>query len=132
MFGRLKSKVSRTKLKHQDDGSHDQTHKHSHSYTNNGFLSPGGPSEWVPRPPLITWDNRLNDHPRILTKIFGYVCPHSKDRSYESANNVPLPDGTCMYCDLWTLKNCVLVCRAWRRVAQQAMYVPKVPFCTPN
>ena len=74
-------------------------------------------------PDQITWDIRLNAYPHILTKIFGYICPHSKDRSYETANNVPLPDGTCMYCDLWTLKNCVQVCHAWRRTAQKSLCV---------
>ena len=58
---------------------------------------------------------------KVLARIFGYVCPHSQDFSYEPSERSQIGDG-CMLCDLRDLSHCAAVCRKWYRVAQTALY----------
>lgn len=52
----------------------------------------------------------------VLAKIFGFVCPHTQDMSYESCE-LSAEEDTCMLCDLRDLSYCVRVSRRWRKVA---------------
>lgn len=56
----------------------------------------------------------------LLKRIFAYVCPHSQDESYDSAEESMIEDG-CMLCDMRDLAHCALVCRAWNEVAQRLL-----------
>ncbi|KAK0739794.1 hypothetical protein B0T21DRAFT_449874 [Apiosordaria backusii] len=52
----------------------------------------------------------------VLRKIFGFVCPHARDESYESFEASSLAGGEerCMLCDMRDLAHCVAVNRRWR------------------
>lgn len=54
--------------------------------------------------------------PRILQRIFAFVCPHACDESYETCE-ASASDGGCMLCDLRDLAHCVAVSRQWRQNA---------------
>ncbi|RDI85082.1 hypothetical protein Vi05172_g4926 [Venturia inaequalis] len=60
--------------------------------------------------------------PNVLTRIFGYVCPHTADRSYEISELAPVNTDTCMLCDLRDLSHCSQTRRDWYRPAQQLLY----------
>ncbi|KND93752.1 hypothetical protein TOPH_01663 [Tolypocladium ophioglossoides CBS 100239] len=59
--------------------------------------------------------------PGVLQRIFAFVCPNSRDESYEtceeSANDVG-----CMLCDLRDLSHCAQVSRSWRASAIVVLY----------
>ncbi|KAL2354646.1 hypothetical protein BJ546DRAFT_975482 [Cryomyces antarcticus] len=57
-----------------------------------------------------------------LERIFGFVCPHALDDTYESSERSMIGDG-CMLCDLRDLANCTRVCLKWYQVAQKLLYV---------
>ncbi|KAM7204192.1 hypothetical protein V8F33_001827 [Rhypophila sp. PSN 637] len=59
--------------------------------------------------------------PTILDRIFGFVCPHSRDESYETCEQSSIDDA-CMLCDLRDLAACVLVCKRWREAALKRLY----------
>ena len=73
--------------------------------------------------------------PAVLQRIFAFVCPHSRDESYEtceeSANDVG-----CMLCDLRDLSHCAQVSRSWRASAMVVLYVwptsDRKPCCITN
>lgn len=54
--------------------------------------------------------------PRVLERIFAFVCPHTQDESYESCEGSANEKG-CMLCDLRDLSHCAKVNRNWRRSA---------------
>lgn len=54
--------------------------------------------------------------PRVLQRIFAFVCPHACDESYETCE-ASASDGGCMLCDLRDLAHCVAVSRKWRQNA---------------
>lgn len=56
----------------------------------------------------------------VWYRIFSYVCPHSEDESYESAEDSMVEDG-CMLCDMRDLASCALVCRRWNNVARRML-----------
>lgn len=56
----------------------------------------------------------------ILQRVFAFVCPHSRDESYETCEQSAIEDA-CMLCDLRDLSHAGLVCRAWRKVAVPMM-----------
>ncbi|TKA79935.1 hypothetical protein B0A49_02493 [Cryomyces minteri] len=56
-----------------------------------------------------------------LERIFGFVCPHALDDTYESSERSMIGDG-CMLCDLRDLANCARVCLKWYQVAQKLLY----------
>ena len=58
----------------------------------------------------------------VLKRIFAFVCPHSQDETYERCEDSALEDA-CMLCDLRDLAHCVLVCKKWRVVARNTLYV---------
>ncbi|KAG6254581.1 hypothetical protein E4U24_007459 [Claviceps purpurea] len=58
--------------------------------------------------------------PRVLARIFTFVCPHALDESYETCEESA--EKGCMLCDLRDLSRCVQVNRAWREVAVQILY----------
>ena len=53
----------------------------------------------------------------VLERIFSYVCPHTRDVTYESSEESMMGDG-CMLCEMRDLAQCALVCRRWAEVAQ--------------
>ncbi|KAI9890363.1 MAG: hypothetical protein M1814_004273 [Vezdaea aestivalis] len=57
----------------------------------------------------------------VLELIFSYVCPHTQDDSYFSAED-SLTENGCMLCDLRDLAHCAVVCRRWRKSAQLLLY----------
>ncbi|KAG5917052.1 hypothetical protein E4U42_007402 [Claviceps africana] len=59
--------------------------------------------------------------PKVLARIFTFVCPHALDESYETCEESGAEKG-CMLCDLRDLSRCVLVNRAWREIAIQILY----------
>ncbi|KAG5964654.1 hypothetical protein E4U58_003116 [Claviceps cyperi] len=58
--------------------------------------------------------------PRVLARIFTFVCPHAVDESYETCEESA--EKGCMLCDLRDLSRCLQVNRAWREVAVQILY----------
>jgi hypothetical protein len=58
----------------------------------------------------------------ILERIFVFVCPHSRDESYETCEQSSVEDG-CMLCDLRDLAHCVAVCKRWKGEAVKLLYV---------
>ncbi|KAG6026192.1 hypothetical protein E4U41_001321 [Claviceps citrina] len=58
--------------------------------------------------------------PKVLSRIFAFVCPHALDESYETCEESA--EKGCMLCDLRDLSRCVLVNRAWREIAIQILY----------
>jgi hypothetical protein len=58
--------------------------------------------------------------PPLLEKIFGFVCPHTQDETYESCEQSAVEDA-CMLCDLRDLAHCIAVSRRWRKLASNVM-----------
>lgn len=69
-------------------------------------------------PPSYDCTKRLP--PPLLEKIFGFVCPHSRDESYESCEQSAI-DEACMLCDLRDLAHCTAVSRRWRKLASNVL-----------
>ncbi|KAJ4411728.1 hypothetical protein N0V85_003779 [Neurospora sp. IMI 360204] len=57
----------------------------------------------------------------VLERIFYFVCPHSRDTSYETCEASSVEDA-CMLCDLRDLAHCVAVCKRWRREGVNLLY----------
>ncbi|KAI9880869.1 MAG: hypothetical protein M1830_010464 [Pleopsidium flavum] len=57
----------------------------------------------------------------LLEKIFSYICPHTRDNTYNSSEESMMDDG-CMLCEMRDLAQCALVCRQWAEVAQHLLY----------
>ncbi|KAK4227087.1 hypothetical protein QBC38DRAFT_206197 [Podospora fimiseda] len=68
----------------------------------------------------------------VLERIFTFVCPHSKDESYETCEQSSVEDA-CMLCDLRDLAHCVAVCRKWRDQGIKLLYhsirIDSVHYC---
>ncbi|KAK3499862.1 uncharacterized protein B0T23DRAFT_27745 [Neurospora hispaniola] len=68
----------------------------------------------------------------ILERIFTFVCPHSRDTSYETCEASSTEDA-CMLCDLRDLAHCVAVCKRWRREGVNLLYysirIDQVHYC---
>ncbi|KAF5020934.1 hypothetical protein F66182_7039 [Fusarium sp. NRRL 66182] len=61
--------------------------------------------------------------PRVLERIFAFVCPHALDESYETCEgSASASDSVCMLCDLRDLAHCAQVCHAWRPSAAKLLY----------
>lgn len=58
----------------------------------------------------------------ILERIFTFVCPHSRDTSYETCEASSIEDA-CMLCDLRDLAHCLAVCKRWRKEGANILYV---------
>ena len=58
---------------------------------------------------------------KVLACIFSFVCPHSLDESYESAEKSTTELG-CMLCDMRELARMSLVCTRWNKAAQCLQY----------
>ncbi|KAH7140443.1 hypothetical protein B0J13DRAFT_504662 [Dactylonectria estremocensis] len=53
--------------------------------------------------------------PKVLERIFTFVCPHARDECYETCEgSASASDSECMLCNLRDLAHCVQVSRAWR------------------
>ncbi|KAB5531280.1 hypothetical protein GE09DRAFT_381064 [Coniochaeta sp. 2T2.1] len=63
----------------------------------------------------------LSFQPHLLDKIFGAVCPHATDSSYQTCEESGTEDA-CMLCDLRDLAHCVAVCKTWRAEAIKLLY----------
>jgi hypothetical protein len=60
--------------------------------------------------------------PKVLERIFAFVCPHALDESYDTCEgSASSSDSVCMLCDLRDLAHCVQVCRAWRPSAVKVL-----------
>ncbi|OIW30335.1 hypothetical protein CONLIGDRAFT_644337 [Coniochaeta ligniaria NRRL 30616] len=59
--------------------------------------------------------------PHVLEKVFGLVCPHATDKSYQTCEESGTEDA-CMLCDLRDLAHCVAVCKKWRTEAIKLLY----------
>lgn len=57
-----------------------------------------------------------NLDPKILRRIFAFVCPHSQDESYDNCEQSSIDDA-CMLCDLRDLAHCVGVSKKWQKEA---------------
>ncbi|CAJ2508065.1 Uu.00g092510.m01.CDS01 [Anthostomella pinea] len=57
----------------------------------------------------------------ILERVFAFVCPHSRDESYETCEQSAIEDA-CMLCDLRDLSHAGRVCKRWRKTAVALMY----------
>jgi hypothetical protein len=62
--------------------------------------------------------------PKVVKKIFEYVCPHTLDQSYEASEKAEVSDG-CMLCDLRDLARCAQTRRGWYQIAQELLYVTR-------
>lgn len=56
----------------------------------------------------------------VLERIFAFVCPHSRDESYETCEGSTSEKG-CMLCDQRDLSHCAKVCRQWRPSAVRVL-----------
>lgn len=56
----------------------------------------------------------------VLGRIFGFVCPHSRDETYDACEESGNDDG-CMLCDLRDLAHCSQVNRAWHEAAIKSL-----------
>ncbi|KAK3377751.1 hypothetical protein B0H63DRAFT_397884 [Podospora didyma] len=70
--------------------------------------------------------------PPILEHIFAFVCPHSRDQSYDKCEDSAI-EGACMLCDLRDLAHCVAACKKWRKEALKNLYhsirIDSVHYC---
>ncbi|KAL7903467.1 hypothetical protein HDV63DRAFT_124548 [Trichoderma sp. SZMC 28014] len=68
----------------------------------------------------------------VLERIFGFVCPHSRDETYDACEESGNDDG-CMLCDLRDLAHCSQVNRAWHEAAIKSLYhsvrIDQVHYC---
>ncbi|KAF4120503.1 F-box domain protein [Geosmithia morbida] len=71
--------------------------------------------------------------PKVLQRIFAFVCPHACDETYETCEE-SASDRSCMLCDLRDLAHCVRVSRQWRRNAIPVLYhsirIDPVHYCS--
>ncbi len=58
--------------------------------------------------------------PAVLQRIFGHVCPHARDESFDTCEE-SARDDNCVLCDLRDLSHCAQVSRAWRIAAIQVL-----------
>lgn len=63
--------------------------------------------------------------PKVLTKIFEYVCPHALDKTYEACEDTNLDDDGCPLCDMRDLSHCARTRRDWYRPATELLYVDR-------
>lgn len=56
----------------------------------------------------------------VLERIFAFVCPHTRDSTYESQEQSSIDDA-CMLCDLRDLAHCIQVCKKWRTTAVKVL-----------
>ncbi len=61
----------------------------------------------------------------VLKRIFAGVCPHSRDRSYDTCEDSSI-GYACMLCDMRDLAHCAQVCSRWRPIVEQVLYVSHV------
>jgi hypothetical protein len=59
--------------------------------------------------------------PRVLDRIFSFVCPHTLDESYDTCELSAVEDA-CPLCDLRDLAHCVATCKPWWRQAVKRLY----------
>ncbi|KAH8888878.1 hypothetical protein GQ53DRAFT_783549 [Thozetella sp. PMI_491] len=68
----------------------------------------------------------------ILARIFAFVCPHTRDESYETCEQSSIEDA-CMLCDLRDLAHCVQVTKKWKIEARKLLYhsirIDSVHYC---
>ncbi|KAJ6007380.1 hypothetical protein N7540_011356 [Penicillium herquei] len=70
--------------------------------------SAGTPATEPPTPPHSTGRDVTRKLPRaVLARIFGFICPHAFDYSYETSED-SMTDG-CMLCDMRDLAHCTQV-----------------------
>ncbi|PHH72294.1 hypothetical protein CDD83_5001 [Cordyceps sp. RAO-2017] len=74
-----------------------------------------------PRPSAASADLVAHLPSAVLQRIFAFVCPHSRDESYETCEESASESG-CMLCDLRDLSHCAQVSRPWRASAITVMY----------
>ncbi|OAQ77422.1 F-box domain-containingprotein [Purpureocillium lilacinum] len=88
------------------------------------------PEEFRPWPPATTFhapptyrSAQLLDQfsHALLQRIFAFVCPHTRDESYDPCEESAGDDG-CMLCDLRDLSHCAQVNRTWRASAVTILY----------
>jgi hypothetical protein len=83
-----------------------------------GFGSPtygdGDPNSIWSRPTAASARVLGRFPPRVLDCIFGFICPHTLDESYDNCELSGVED-TCALCDLRDLAHSVATCRQWRR-----------------
>ncbi|KAJ9664470.1 hypothetical protein H2201_005218 [Coniosporium apollinis] len=106
IMGFLKHLRSKSRLKEKDKRAINGSPAAQHSYP-------------VPARPRADFTKRLPDN--VLRIIFGFVCPHSTDESYEPSERSMIGDG-CMLCDLRDLANCTRVQRRWFSVGARVLY----------
>lgn len=56
----------------------------------------------------------------LLEELLSWVCPHSRDDTYESCED-SMVDGGCMLCDMRDLAQCALVNRQWSGAAENLL-----------
>jgi hypothetical protein len=120
--------LKRFRSKPQSKENHENSNGNNGHYINvvtNGYhvdnakLEGQGTLYYYPSPPVgRDLSEKFDD--RIIRLIIAELCPHSQDKTYQSHEEVDLPD-TCMLCDMRDLANFVLARRAWRGQAQQAL-----------
>ncbi|KAK7416570.1 hypothetical protein QQZ08_011968 [Neonectria magnoliae] len=86
------------------------------------------PDDFAPRsphfPPTYRSTDLLSRLPtKVLERVFAFVCPHTRDESYDSCEGSAASiDSVCMLCDLRDLSHCARVCRNWRAISIRALY----------
>lgn len=68
----------------------------------------------------------------VLERIFGFVCPHALDDTYETAEETTT-EGGCMLCDMRDLSRMALVSRRWNAAVVSVLYrcirIDSVHYC---
>jgi hypothetical protein len=114
VMGFLKPFRSRSKLKGSRDNGQAPFDE------SNGLLD-------SPDEPGVDYISRLDA--TILMRIFGYVAPHTKDKSYDGCETSlsEQSDSECSLCDIRQLSYCALVQRSWYEPASRQLYVFMLP-----
>jgi hypothetical protein len=72
---------------------------------------------YYPSPALPGRDYIQRLPPKVVRRIFEFVCPHTLDRSYDISENSQVGD-SCMLCDIRDLAHCAAARRDWYQLAQ--------------
>jgi hypothetical protein len=120
IMGLLKHFRSSNKLKEDRNHNHSNgfsdskgygQNGHQNGYQNgylnstNGIVSPG--NDYISRCP-----------PKVIRRIFEFVCPHTIDRNYDACEDADIAEDSCPLCDLRDLSHCAQTRRDWYQTAQ--------------
>ncbi|ODH51129.1 hypothetical protein GX48_02741 [Paracoccidioides brasiliensis] len=114
LFKNFLSKGKRESANHYGYSQHEKCSNKANHYEHNNPQYPTPNNS-----PRRDFTRELS--PEILSRIFGYVCLHTLDDTYNSSEESMTEDG-CMLCKMRDLAHCTLVCRRWHPPAHDLLY----------